>query len=521
MTRMRRLSSALFLVPLSLLASHAARATAPVVPPGTVNPSTVTPLPYGIHRLASGRYTRDICDHRKQFHCFAQILLPRGWTPDQVIPSPQGSGSISGMLPSDIQTAYGLTSATVGQGGLVAIIDEPDNHAFVDANAYRAQFGITPFVKCSNPPVPSAAAPCFLQVSESGGASSGDAGESSDGETSLDMDMVSAACPACSLLLVDIPTLSDQDWIAAVATAANLGAVATSISAGGEEKASGSDDPTGYTTKGHLVLASSGDGAYDNQDESGWSPTPNYPSSAPDVVAVGGTALFALSSGYGEGVWLDPASGEWGAGGTTSGCSTEYLAPSWQSAVLGGICTNGKWRGTADLAAAATFFSGGEEQGIAVEESGGWSPVVGTSASSPMVAAILTRFGLAGAIADSIASGSNWIYDNAGAFNDVGSSGYPIPSGGSKTNAPGGGGACGKICNAGTGWDGPTGVGTPNGSALLTLSGGGSDAGPPGVDSGPPGVDSGYYSGPDGGPTGVDGGYYAGPDSGGGQSSGG
>ena len=99
------------------------------------------------------------------------------------------------------------------------------------------------------------------------------------------MDMVSAACPDCSILLVEIGNqegeYSDQDFVTGAHTAATLGASATSISIGGPEEG---DDPTGYTTPGHLVLAASGDFGYDQEIEG--ASTPSYPASAPDVVAV-------------------------------------------------------------------------------------------------------------------------------------------------------------------------------------------------------------------------------------------
>ena len=107
------------------------------------------------------------------------------------------------------------------------------------------------------------------------------------------MDMISAACPDCSILLVEISNLDDSDFISGVQTAARIGAVATSISIGGPEGGGSGSDPTGYTTPCHLVLAASGDEAYDLVNEGGNGAS--YPASAPDVLAVGGTDLFLLS----------------------------------------------------------------------------------------------------------------------------------------------------------------------------------------------------------------------------------
>jgi MYXO-CTERM domain-containing protein len=314
--------------------------------------------------------------------------------------------------------------------------------------------------------------------------------------------MISAACPDCSILLVTFPPNgpSDTDFITAAKEAASLGAVATSISWGGPE----GGDPTGlnYTTPGHLVLAATGDDAYDFTDYPGEPATPGYPSSAPDVVGVGGTELFYYTGPtYDEAVWF-ATTGAYGKRGTISGCSTEFATPPWQaSAIAGSGCNE---RATADIAAAASFTFNGVLKDIACYETGsgngGWGSLgaEGTSASSPMVAAILTRLGLAETIADSIATGTtNWLYENPAAFNDLGSTTYPVDPHGSDTNAfpPD---TCGSLCTAGPGWDGPSGLGTPNGKALWILSGGSLDAGvDASVDSGSSssaGVDSGSSS---------------------------
>ena len=117
--------------------------------------------------------------------------------------------------------------------------------------------------------------------------------------------------------------------------------------------------------------------------------------------------------------------------------------PSWQSSALSGSgCSR---RATADLSAAAAFYSGGQNTDIAVYE-GGWQSVEGTSASSPMMAGILTRLGLA----ETISQNLGWVYTNASAFNDLGSSAYPVDSSGSNTDSASPS-SCGKLCTAGEG----------------------------------------------------------------------
>jgi MYXO-CTERM domain-containing protein len=476
MARMLNWCAALSLVPLTLLTSHEAKAT-PASGVGSLVPSTVLTaaghLPLGIHLKPNGRYTRDLCDHSKTHFCLSRVLLPETWLPGQPIPSRVregnggGGGSSLGMGPSDVLAAYNIPTNASANGKIVAVLDGPDSSAYSDLTAYRSQFGLPALPKCSGNPTGSGPA-CFAQVGESGGASSGeDAGSNSDAETSLDMDMVSAACPDCTILLVEIGdnqgNIQDSDFISGAQAAATLGAVATSISIGGGEYG---NDPTGnYTKPGHLVLAASGDFGYDLVDEGGGVSSPSYPASAPDVLAIGGTTLFANGSTYDEAVWNDGSfsTGQNGQDVTTSGCSTEFSIPSWQaSALSGSSCSR---RATADVSAAAAFYSSGQNTDIAVYQAG-WQAVEGTSASSPMIAGILTRLGLAETISQNI----GWVYTNAAGFNDLGSSAYPVDSSGSSTDSESPS-SCGKLCSVGTGWDGPSGVGTPNGTRLAALAG--------------------------------------------------
>ncbi len=471
MAAMRNWWSALILVPVTLLTSHGASASGPAT---SVAVASVR-LPPGIRAAANGRYTRDLCDHSKSRYCFSHVLLPKGWTPDQPVPprvvqGGGGGGSVEGMSPQDVISAYKLPASAAANGKIVAVLDGPDSKAYADLTAYRAAYGLPAIPKCSGSPTGSLPA-CFAQVGENGGPSTGeDSGSDGDSETSLDMQMVSAACPDCSILLVEIGdtqgNFSDSDFVSGAKTAASLGAVATSISIGGAESGgSYGGDPTGYTTPGHLVLAAAGDFGYDLVNEGQGADSPSYPASAPDVLAVGGTMLFRSGSQYDEAVWNDGTfnTSQNGQDVTTSGCSTEFAAPSWQAAALSGSgCAR---RATADVSAAAAFTDGGQVIDIAVYQAG-WQSVEGTSASSPMMAGILTRLGLA----ETISGDLGWPYSNPSGFNDLGSAAYPADPSGSTTdsNNPG---SCGKLCTVGTGWDGPSGLGTPNGSTLAGLAG--------------------------------------------------
>ena len=294
MARTRYLVSSLFLVPLGLLASHEAGAAGSLRPAVPEAPDTVTQLPDGIHRTSHGRFTRDLCDHHKHGYCLSHVLLPEGWKPGDAVPRGEegkrrdANPPAGQMGPTDLMAAYNIPPSSAANGKIVAIIDEPDSHAWTDMNAYRTGYGIPTLPKCDttvNNGNPTGSLPaCFKQISNTGGTPGADGGSSADGETSLDLDMVSAVCPDCSIVMVTFPQFSDAELIQSVAEAATLGAVATSISWGTPEGENGPGygagaDPTGnnYTTPGHLVLAASGDAAYDFADDPKLSPYTELP----------------------------------------------------------------------------------------------------------------------------------------------------------------------------------------------------------------------------------------------------
>jgi len=142
------------------------------------------------------------------------------------------------------------------------------------------------------------------------------------------------------------------------------------------------------------------------------------------VTAVGGTSLYKDSSARG---WSEDA---WDGAG--SGCSAYIAKPSWQTD------TNCPTRAVADVSAVADPYTGLETY----DSYDGWQQVGGTSLASPVVAA-------AYALTGSAASDAGFAYSNAGWFNDVTSG-----SNGSCTFS--------YLCTALAGFDGPTGLGTPN-----------------------------------------------------------
>jgi subtilase family serine protease len=335
-----------------------------------------------------------------------------------------------GYGPSDLQSAYSLTSATSGSGQKVAIVDAFDDpNAFTDVNVYRSSYRVAQLVDCST-----GQHPCFSKVVQYvNGLPPGVSGSWAQ-EISLDLDMVSAACPRCDILLVEaynnsVDSLSATEDYAA----ANANEVSNSWGAGDgccQAYDSHFDHP------GKAITFSTGD--------NGWGV--EWPASVPTVTAVGGTHLTRDSNarGWNETVWGTPTGGT--GSGTGSGCSAVETKPSWQvsNANITGVC--GK-RAVAEVSADADPATGvAVYDSLAYQGLSGWLVFGGTSVASPLIASVYAL----GGDAASVPYAASIPYSRpSSAFNDVISG----------TN-----GSCGNIlCNAGPAWDGPTGLGTPNG----------------------------------------------------------
>jgi hypothetical protein len=342
----------------------------------------------------------------------------------------------SGYGPSDLQLAYDLPSASAGSGATVAVVDAYDDpNAEADLATYRAQYGL---------PACTTANGCFEKVNQEGQQGNypptPPAGDDWTTEESLDIDMISAICPNCHILLVEADNDTDITNLgAAEDEAVTLGAQYVSNSWGASPEPSGETSYDQYFNHpGVAITASAGDSGYGV----------NYPSASQYVTAVGGTTLVQDSSttrGWAESVWGSVSGGE----GTGSGCSANEPQPSWQAGITAD-CSN---RATADISADAD-----PSTGVAVYDTAngnsGWEVFGGTSVASPIIA---STFALAGTPASGTYP-SSYLYAHylAGpsVFNDV---------------TTGSNGDCGNVlCTAGTGWDGPTGLGTPNGVSGFT-----------------------------------------------------
>ena len=330
----------------------------------------------------------------------------------------------NGYGPADIQSAYGLGS-NPGSGQTVAIVDAYDDpNAESDLATYRSQYGLSACTTANG---------CFKKVDQRGGTTypRGDTGWGT--EITLDLDAVSAACPGCHILLVEADSNLDTNLGAAVDEAVQLGAKFVSNSYSDAE----SDLPSGidahYNHPGVMIAAATGDyGSKSGADT-------QYPASSPTVVAIGGTSLrkSTTTRGWTETVW---GSSTTGALGTGSGCSGMFAKPAYQQSVN----TSCAKRATSDVSAVAD-----PNTGLAIYDSygqSGWLLYGGTSLATPVISSIWALAGVPGSSDNPVA----YPYSHADKFNDVTSG----------TNGP-----CGApICTAGTGWDGPTGLGTPTGT---------------------------------------------------------
>jgi subtilase family serine protease len=298
-----------------------------------------------------------------------------------------------------------------------------DPNAASDLATYRSTYGLSACTKANG---------CFKQVSQTGSTTSLPSNDSGwAGEEALDIDMVSAVCPNCNIILVEANSASDSDLGIAENEAVSLGAKFVSNSWGGSESSSQTSEDTQYFKHpGVAITVSSGDSAYGAE----------YPATSQYVTAVGGTALTTSSNsrGWTESVWKTSSTE-----GTGSGCSAYDPKPSWQTD------TGCSRRMEADVSAVADPATG-----VAVYDTyggSGWAVYGGTSASSPIVAGVYALAGTPG-VSDYPAK---YPYSHTSNLYDVttGNNGSCSPS---------------YFCTATTGYDGPTGWGTPNGTAAFT-----------------------------------------------------
>jgi subtilase family serine protease len=331
-----------------------------------------------------------------------------------------------GYTPQNLASAYKWSDPTGSSwswnGRTIAIVDAYDNpNAAADLAVYRSQFGLPP---CT------AANGCFAKVNQRGGTAPPAGNVGWGQEIDLDIEMVSAVCPSCKILLVEADSNSFSDLGAAVNKAVSLGATAVSNSYGAREFFGETAYAGPYNHPSVPITASSGDAGYGVE----------IPAAFNTVVAVGGTSLTSAANARN---WTETA---WSGAG--SGCSSQISKPSWQTDTA---CSR---RMVADVSAVAD-----PSTGVAVYDSYGssggtnWYVFGGTSVAAPIIASV---YGLAGN-----AGGTDYAarlaYASPGSLFDVTSGSNGNCAKGRRATATS------YFCTAGPGYDGPTGLGTPNG----------------------------------------------------------
>jgi subtilase family serine protease len=352
---------------------------------------------------------------RGQANCHAMLMV----RPDGSVQRSSTPPSTA-LTPAQLQDAYNLTGLSSG-GRTVAIVDAYGYPSLEqDLATFRSHFGLSACTTANG---------CLTIMDQNGGTNYPRTDVGWDQEQALDVDAVSAACPDCKILVVQASTNSFANLGQAVITASQQPGVAAISNSYGGSDAADSTYGSYYDHPGIAVTASTGDNGYQGG---------SYPADSSYVTAVGGTTLRqanGTSRGWSESVWS-------GAG---SGCSAYNAA----LAAAAGFDTGCSMRAMADVSAAADPAQGG----LAVyyptsRTSSTWAQVGGTSESSPIIASVYALSGKTSGYANAIP------YSNPGALFDVTS--------GSNGSCP-----TTQWCNARNGWDGPTGLGTPNGAGAF------------------------------------------------------
>lgn len=265
-------------------------------------------------------------------------VIENGQLPQSLVP---------GYHPSDLQQAYGLSS---GGAQTVAIVDAYDDPAVeADLAVYRTTFGLGECTSLNG---------CFQKIDEHGGTHYPTFNMGWSEEIAIDVEMVSAICPHCKILLVEANSASLDDLGAAVDTAVARGARIVSNSYYAPEWSGEQTYDVHYNHSGIAMTAASGDQKY-----------ASYPAVSPYVTSVGGTILQKSGSGFKQTAWSY----------TGHGCSAYEPRPSWQ----GGL-SSCRTKAGVDVAAVAD-----PQAGVSMFDAtaGGWLVAGGTSVGAPIVAA--------------------------------------------------------------------------------------------------------------------------------------
>jgi subtilase family serine protease len=336
----------------------------------------------------------------------------------------------SGYGPAQFHTGYNLPTTT-STPQTIAIIDAFSEPNIVgDLATYDTTYGLPGFKTCKK----AGQTNCLAVLNQEGNTSPLPKANSGWGlEIALDVETAHQTCQNCRIDLFEADTASFTNLETAVDTAASLGANVISNSYGSTKSSDCKPKPA-YDHPGIAITVSAGD--------NGFAFGISCPANLNTVVAVGGTTLNLNSNNTwkSETVW----------GGTGSGCSVHNSAQAWQTAESTWSAIGcGTGRGFNDVSADANPGTGAAVYDTFRE--GGWIQVGGTSLASPLIAAV---FALAG-------NASSFTYPAQSVYLDSGADLHDITSGANGICTPP------LKCHAGTGYDLPTGVGTPNGTGAF------------------------------------------------------
>ncbi|MGH3446794.1 MAG: hypothetical protein ACRDP4_04140 [Nocardioidaceae bacterium] len=365
----------------------------------------------------SGRHAERVCSTHTAAHvarCFASVIV----NTESLVPHTSTPPS-DALSADEVRDAYNLDGLSSG-GDTVAIVDAYGYTSLEsDLATYRSHYGL-PACTTDNG--------CLTIMDQAGGSDLPPMDVGWAGEQALDVDAVSAACPDCNIIVVQADSASFADLGQAVTTASQQPGVAAISNSYGGGDVPDSTYGSYYDHPGIAVTASTGDDGYQGG---------SYPASSSYVTAVGGTSLTQAGNARG---WSETA---WDGAG--SGCSSYNDA----LAAAASFDTGCPHRAMADVSAAADPSNGGLAVYFPTSKTQStWAQVGGTSESAPIVAAVYALSGNTSGYANAIP------YSHPGALFDV--------TAGSNGSCP-----TTQWCTARNGWDGPTGLGTPNGAGAF------------------------------------------------------
>ncbi len=379
---------------------------------------------------------------------------PTAPAPDAPVPGSPGPAAApaaapASFTPPQVAALYQFPAGTDGTGQTIAIIELGGGFGSSDLDPYFAGLGL---------PVPSVTA-----ASVDGAANQpGQDPNGNDGEVLLDIEVAGAVAPGAAQVVYFAPN-TDQGFVDAVTTAvhATPTPAVVSISWGQSEDSWTAQARTSLdqamadaAALGVTVCAAAGDsGSSDGQSGT----HVDFPASSPHALACGGTSLRG-NAGTGvissETVWNDGSSG----GATGGGVSDTFPIPSWQTAAgvparAGAAAGSAAGRGVPDVAGCADPATGYQ-----VRVDGQSMVVGGTSAVAPLWAGLISR------MAQSTGKPFGLIQPQlyAGVTSGTAAPGFRDITSGSN-----------GAYSAGPGWDACTGLGSPEGSTLLTKVSGG------------------------------------------------